>query len=115
MIKSQYIVILSLEISAKVEKIAKIPIYCDFCVAVMNYIYYICKKSQYVVNMEEIGKDIKHRRLVLKITQQELADLAGVSINTIVAVERGVGNPRIATVLSVCNVLGLQLITKIKG
>lgn len=51
---------------------------------------------------------------MLKITQQELADLAGVSINTVVAVERGRGNPRMETIISICNVLGLQLRTKLK-
>lgn len=33
------------------------------------------------------GAQIKERRKALKITQQELADLAGISINTIVATE----------------------------
>jgi len=75
---------------------------------------YICNKSQYIVNMELLSKQIKARRQELKITQQELAELADVSINTIVAVERGTANPRIATLLSICNVLGLQLKTKIK-
>jgi len=64
--------------------------------------------------MIEIGKQIKLRRQELKIKQQELADLASVSINTIVAIERGTGNPQIETLLSICNVLGLQLITKLK-
>lgn len=64
--------------------------------------------------MKELGMQIKARRLALKIKQQELADLAVVSINTIVAIERGTGNPCIDTLLSVCNVLGLQLITKLK-
>ncbi len=64
--------------------------------------------------MIEIGKQIKLRRQELKIKQQELADLASVSINTIVAVERGTGNPQIETLLSICHVLGLQLITKLK-
>ena len=31
---------------------------------------------------------IKERRKALKITQKELADLAGISINTVVAAER---------------------------
>ena len=43
--------------------------------------------------MNVLGKQIKERRHLLKIKQQELADLAGVSINTVVAVERGSGNP----------------------
>jgi len=77
-------------------------------------ILYICAKYQYVVNMEALGMQIKARRLALKIKQQELADLAVVSINTIVAIERGTGNPRMDTLLSVCDVLGLQLVTKLK-
>jgi putative transcriptional regulator len=75
---------------------------------------YICKKYQHVVNMELLSKQIKARRQELKTTQQELAELADVSINTIVAVERGTANPRIATLLSICNVLGLQLKTTLK-
>lgn len=75
---------------------------------------YICIKYQYIGNMNALGIQIKTRRQALKIKQQDLADLAGVSINTIVAIERGTGNPRIETLLSVCNVLGLQLIAKLK-
>ena len=75
---------------------------------------YIYTKYQYIVNMKALGMQIKARRLALKIKQQDLADLAVVSINTIVAIERGTGNPRIDTLLSVCDVLGLQLVTKLK-
>lgn len=75
---------------------------------------YICMKYQYIVNMKTLGEEIKVRRTVLKIRQQELADLAGVSINTVVAIERGTGNPRIETLVSVCDVLGLQIVTKLK-
>lgn len=64
--------------------------------------------------MKALGMQIKARRLALKIKQQDLADLAIVSINTIVAIERGTGNPRMDTLLSVCDVLGLQLVTKLK-
>ena len=64
--------------------------------------------------MKNIGIQIKERRKALKVTQQELADLAGVSINTVVSLERGVGNSRAEPLLSVCDVLGLQLVTKLK-
>lgn len=67
----------------------------------------ICTECQYIVNMKVLGLQIKSRRLALKIKRQELADLASVSINTVVAIERGTGNHRIETLLSVCNVLGL--------
>ena len=43
--------------------------------------------------MESIGIQIRNRRKALGITQSELADLAGISINTVVAVERGHGDP----------------------
>lgn len=59
--------------------------------------------------MKALGIQLKMRRKALKITQQELADLAGISINTVVAVERGEGNPKISTILTMCNVLGLKL------
>lgn len=64
--------------------------------------------------MRTLGLEIKARRQYLKIKQQELADLAGVSVNTVVAIERGTGNPRIATLSLLCDVLGLQLVTKLK-
>lgn len=64
--------------------------------------------------MNKFREEIKNRRRFLKINQQELADLAGVSINTVVAVERGTGNPQLDTLLSICNVLGLILVTKLK-
>lgn len=64
--------------------------------------------------METLGQQIKLRRQALKVKQQELADLACVSINTVVAVERDTGNPRISTLHSICDVLGLQLTAKLK-
>ncbi|MGM9740457.1 MAG: helix-turn-helix domain-containing protein [Candidatus Cryptobacteroides sp.] len=59
--------------------------------------------------MKSIGIQIRNRRKALKITQRELADLAGISINTVVAVERGQGDPKISTYTAICNVLGLKL------
>lgn len=65
--------------------------------------------------MSEIGEIIKNRRNELKINQQTLADLAGVSINTLVSIERGTGNPSINTLLTILNVLGLKLECKLKN
>lgn len=44
---------------------------------------------------QEIGKIIKDRRKSFGITQPTLAALAGVGLNTLVAIERGNGNPKI--------------------
>ncbi len=65
------------------------------------------------MNMKTLGMQIKERRKALKITQKELADLAGISINTVVAAERGQGDPKISTYLAICNVLGLKLIVQL--
>lgn len=45
----------------------------------------------------------------MKVNQQDLADLAGVGINTLVAVERGQGNPKLETLLNILDTLGLQM------
>ena len=55
------------------------------------------------------SRNIRTLRLLCGYTQQELADLAGISINTVVAAERGQGDPKISTYLSICKVLGLKL------
>ena len=59
--------------------------------------------------MEKIGKQISERRKKLGISQQTLADLAGVGINTLVAMERGTGNPSLSTLLKVLDCLGLKM------
>lgn len=73
-------------------------------------------KSQYIVNMDakQIGNIIKERRKQLDVNQQTLSDLAGVGLNTLVAIERGEGNPQLNTLLTVLNTLGLQLDINLK-
>lgn len=85
----------------------------------MNFLNFSDKNITFVrnyqsaVNMKTLGMQIKERRKALKITQKELADLAGISINTVVAAERGQGDPKISTYLAICNVLGLKLIVQL--
>ena len=59
--------------------------------------------------MQEIGQTIKNRRQQLGINQQTLADLAQVGINTIVAIERGKGNPSFATLQKIATTLGMKI------
>lgn len=66
------------------------------------------------MNKKEIGIVIKERRQSLNITQLELAELAGVGINTVVAIERGQGNPKLETLLLIADTLGLQIDLKLK-
>lgn len=66
------------------------------------------------MNAREIGEAIKSRRQFLGINQFELSELAGIGINTLVAIERGQGNPKIETLLAVVDTLGLQLEIRLK-
>ena len=68
-------------------------------------------KSQYIgiMTQQEIGNAIKDRRKKLGVNQQTLADLASVAVNTVVAIERGEGNPQLSTLLTILDTLGLQL------
>lgn len=61
------------------------------------------------MDYQEIGKIIKDRRKSLNITQSTLAILAGVGLNTLVAIERGKGNPKIHTILAILDILGLEI------
>jgi len=67
-------------------------------------------ESQYIgiMTQKEIGNAIKERRKKLGINQQTLADLAGMAVNTVVAIERGEGNPQLSTLLTILDTLGLQ-------
>lgn len=61
------------------------------------------------MEQEVIGKRIRDRRKRLGVSQQTLSQLAGVGINTLLAIERGEGNPQLSTLLSILDALGLQL------
>ena len=50
----------------------------------------------------------------MHINQLELAELADVGINTVVAIERGQGNPKLETLLAVADTLGLQVEIRLK-
>ena len=73
-------------------------------------------KSQYIVNMDakQIGNIIKERRKQLDVNQQTLSDLAGVGLNTLVAIERGEGNPQLSTLVTILDTLGLQIDINLK-
>lgn len=66
------------------------------------------------MNATEIGAKIKERRKSLNITQREFAMLAGVGLNTLVSIERGVGNPNLANILQILDALGLKLSISLK-
>jgi len=63
---------------------------------------------------QQIGETIKNRRKVLKITQPHLSELAGVSTNTLYKIERGLVNPGLKVIEKIADVLGMELIIRIK-
>lgn len=67
------------------------------------------------MDIKEIGIIIKERRKHLGVNQQTLADLAGVGLNTLVAIERGEGNPQLSTLLTILDTLGLQMNINLKN
>lgn len=56
-----------------------------------------------------IGIAIRERRKELGITQPHLAELAGVSTNTLYKLERGQGNPTLEVLNKLAEVLGMEL------
>ncbi|MFR9650096.1 MAG: helix-turn-helix domain-containing protein [Rikenellaceae bacterium] len=60
------------------------------------------------------GETIKDRRSILGISQQDLADISGVSLRTIKMIEGRKSNPSVATLEKIGNVLGLELIFQLR-
>ena len=66
------------------------------------------------MKIEEIGKLIKHRRMVLGLTIRDLADLAGMSKTTISQIESGVSNPTFQVLQNIFEYLNLEIKVEIK-
>ena len=62
------------------------------------------------MDLKEIGQIIKERR----VNQRTVSELSGVAVNTLVAIERGEGNPQITTLLDILETIGLQFDVKPK-
>ena len=61
------------------------------------------------MNAKELGKAIQLRRKSRKISQEDLAEIAGVGQRTLRDIEKGSGNPELTTLLKLCEVLGMNL------
>lgn len=62
----------------------------------------------------ELKEIMKLRREVLSLSQQDLAEMAGVSLATVKDIERGKGNPSLTTVGKILDVLGLEIDYRIR-
>ena len=61
-----------------------------------------------------LSDTIKERRGQLKISQNDLAEMADVSLATVKDIERGKGNPSIQTVEKLLTVLGMEVVYRLR-
>jgi len=59
-------------------------------------------------------QEIKKRREVLSVSQEDLAMLSGVGLRTLKQFESGKGNPTLKTLEKLVDVLGMEVCLKIK-
>ena len=78
-----------------------------------KYTYFYIKKSS-MMHLLALIQQIKARRDMLHLTQEQLAALAGIGLRTLKQFESGKGNPTLATLQKVTEVLGLELTLQLK-
>lgn len=67
------------------------------------------------INSIYIGRIVQERRNELGLKQQDLAEMADVTIKSIYAIENNKGNPTLEVLSKVFNVLGLEIKVQIKS
>lgn len=58
---------------------------------------------------KEIGEKLRSRRKALRLSQRDLAELAGVTLRGLTDLEQGNANPTINQLAKIAEVLGLEL------
>jgi transcriptional regulator with XRE-family HTH domain len=66
------------------------------------------------MHYSDLVKTIKARREALNVTQENLAELSGVGLRTLKQFESGKGNPTLATLQKIGDVLGMEVCLMIK-
>lgn len=62
----------------------------------------------------DLKEVMKSRRKTLSISQLDLAEMAEVSLATVKDIERGKGNPSLATVNKIIEILGMEMIFQVR-
>ncbi len=62
----------------------------------------------------ELSNTLIERRMQLGITQNDLAEMSGVSLATVKDIERGKGNPSIKTAEKLLAVLGMEIVYRMR-
>lgn len=79
----------------------------------VEIISYLCVNG-IILHLMDIKEIIKKRRSVLRITQQDLAELSGVSLRTIKDIELGNANPSLSILSKIADILGMEVILNVK-
>jgi transcriptional regulator with XRE-family HTH domain len=66
------------------------------------------------MTIAEMGQLITRRRELLQLRQEDLSEMSGIAIKTIHLIEKGSGNPSMATMEKIARVLGLELMLQIR-
>ena len=67
-----------------------------------------------IMHYKDLIKALKNRREELGVTQDYLAELAGVGLRTLKEIESGKGNPTFETLNKLAEVLGMELKLEVK-
>lgn len=62
-----------------------------------------------MISVEDLGRQVLERRKQLRVGQEELANLSGVSARSIYALEHGKQTIRVDTLIAIAGTLGLEL------
>lgn len=63
---------------------------------------------------QSIGQQVKNRRSEFNLTQEQLADLAGVAVRTVHEIEHDKASLRLDSLVPVLEALGLELHVRIR-
>jgi len=63
----------------------------------------------------ELAGILKKRREELGITQKDLAEMSEVHLRTLSTIESGKANPSLGAINKILDVLGLEILIKVKG
>ncbi len=66
------------------------------------------------MHIDNIIKTLRDRRTSLRVTQETLAEMSGVGLRTLKQIESGSGNPTLATLQRLADVLGMEIILQVK-
>lgn len=73
----------------------------------LSIYYYIVMSDSKLVKI--IGLKLKFERYKRKLSQEKLACMTGLTVNSISSIERGVANPTIETIESLANALKIPV------